>query len=266
MYPHHERALQKVKAHFEQDPTVLALLFSGSLAKGWGSESSDVDIMLIVTEEEFARRTLNNEYLYFSTDFTDYEGGYVDGKFLSVSFLEEIAAHGSEVARAAFYAAQIVFSRLPDLDQLIARIPVYPEAERDAKLKAFYSQMMVFGWFFMREADKRGDKYLTTRAAADLVLFASRLILAYNHMLYPYHKWLMHEIERAPEKPENFAGLIQALLDAPSPATADALIEAINAFHDWGVPFAEVFVRFLNDSEWDWRDYGSGHRTPIGDW
>ena len=52
MYPHQERALQKVKDHFEQDPTVLALLFGGSLAKGWGSETSDVDIMLIVTEEE----------------------------------------------------------------------------------------------------------------------------------------------------------------------------------------------------------------------
>ncbi len=265
MYPHHERALQKVKAHFEQDPTVLALLFSGSLAKGWGSESSDVDIMLIVTEEEFARRVPKSEYLYFSTDFTDYEGGYVDGKFLSVSFLEEIAARGSEVARAAFYSVQIVFSRLPDLDQLIARIAVYPEAERDAKIKAFYSQVVVGGWF-MKEADKRGDKYLTTRAAADLVLYGSRLILAYNHMLYPYHKWLMHEVARAPEKPEHFAGLVQALLDAPSPASADAFIEAINNFHDWGIPFPEVFVNFLHDSEWDWRDYGSGHRTPVYDW
>ncbi len=265
MYPHHERALQKVKAHFEQDPTVLALLFGGSLAKGWGSEASDVDIVLIVTEEEFARRALSGELLYFSLDFTDYEGGYVDGKFQSVSFLEEIAQRGSEVARAAFYSVQIVFSRIPDLDKLIARIPVYPEAERDAKIKSFYSQMMVAGWF-MKEADKRGDQYLTTRAAADLVLFGSRLILAYNHLLYPYHKWLMHEIARAPEQPEHFVDLLQALLDAPSPVTADALIEAINAFHDWGITLGEVFVTFTQDSEWDWRDYGAEQRTPIYDW
>ncbi len=116
MYPHHERALEKVKAHFEQDPTILALLFGGSLAKGWGSETSDVDIMLIVSEEEFARRDRSGELLYFSLDFTDYEGGYIDGKYQSVAFLEEIAECGSEVARAAFYGVQIVFSRLPDLD------------------------------------------------------------------------------------------------------------------------------------------------------
>ena len=266
MYPHHERALEKVKAHFEQDPNILALLFAGSLAKGWGSETSDVDILLIVSEEEFARRSQISELLYFSLDFTDYEGGYIDGKFLSVSFLEEIAECGSEVARAAFYSVQIVFSRIPDLDQLIARIPVYPEAERDAKIKTFYSQMVVAGMFFMKEADKRSDKYLTTRAAADLVLYASRLILAYNRMLYPYHKWLMHEVKRAPEQPEHFLDLIQAVLDTPSPATADALLDAVNAFHDWNISLAEVFNTFTQDSEWDWRDYGNGHRTPVYDW
>ncbi len=120
--------------------------------------------------------------------------------------------------------------------------------------------------FFMKEADKRSDQYLRTRATADLVLFASRLILAYNHMLYPYHKWLMHEVQRAPEQPEHFVDLIQAVLDAPSPASADALLDAVNAFHDWGISLGEVFNTFTVDSEWDWRDYGSGHRTPVGDW
>ena len=56
------------------------------------------------------------------------------------------------------------------------------------------------------------------------------------------------------------------MLDAPSPASADALLDAVNAFHDWGISLGEVFNTFTVDSEWDWRDYGSGHRTPVGDW
>jgi hypothetical protein len=155
----------------------------------------------------------------------------------------------------------VVFSRQPGIEALVTSIPVYPEAEREAKLKAFYSQMIVAGWFF-READKRGDPYLRTHAARDMALFACRLILAYNRILYPYHKWLMHEAERAPEKPENFMRLVRAVVETPSPATADALAEAVNAYRDWGVSLGECFVNFTRDQEWNWRD---GH-TPIYDW
>ena len=58
----------------------------------------------------------------------------------------------------------------------------------------------------MSEAIKRNDKYLLTRAVGDLVLYGGRLILAHNEVLYPYHKFLMTELERAPEKPDDLIG------------------------------------------------------------
>src|SRR5664279_5643260 len=91
MYANHQRTIQRVSEHFQADPTISALIIGGSVAKGWAAETSDVDIMLVVTDEEFARRSASGEMLYFTRDFCDYEGGYVDGKFVDVPFLEEIA-------------------------------------------------------------------------------------------------------------------------------------------------------------------------------
>lgn len=261
MHPHHQRTIERVTEHFRNDPGIIALIIGGSVAKGWEAENSDVDIVLVATDEEFARRAAASQILYFTRDFCDYEGGYVDGKFVDVAFLKEVADHGNEVARAAFYCTWVAFSHDPAVEALIKRIPVYPEAERDAKIKAFYSQVVVRNWF-MQEGVKRGDKYLMTYAASEMALFGGRLFLAYNRMLYPYHKWLMHEVARAPEKPENFMALVGALLDNPGVETAQAYCDAITAYHDWGVSFPEVFVNFTHDREWNWR----GQRAPLHDW
>ncbi len=253
MYPHHQRTIDRITEHFQQDPTALALIIGGSVAKGWAAESSDVDFVLVVSEAEFARRSASGQMLYYSTEFSDYEGGYVDGKFEDLAFLEEVADHGNEVARAAFYHTWAAFSRDPRIDDLIQRIPVYPEAERDAKLKAFYSEVVVTNWM-IGEAVKRNDKYLLTHAASEMALFGGRLMLAYNRILYPYHKWFTHEVERAPEKPDDFMDLFHALLDQPGTATAQAFCDAITAYRDWGVSFGETFVNFTRDREWNWRN------------
>ncbi len=261
LYAHHQRAIQRLTEHFQPDPAFTALIIGGSVAKGWAGENSDVDFMLVATADEFARRTARNELLYFSKDFTDYEGGYVDGKIIDLPFLEEVADHGNEVARAAFFSTWTAYSRDPRIDALIQQIPVYPEAEREAKLQAFYSEVVVGNWF-IGEAMKRRDQYLLTHAASEMALFGGRLILAYNRILYPYHKWLTHEIARAPEKPADFMERFQALLDAPSATTAQAYTDMLTAYHDWGVSLPETFVNFTKDREWNWR----GQRAPLHDW
>ncbi len=48
MYPHHERAITRLTEHYQNDPTVLALLISGSVARGWNREDSDVDYLVVI--------------------------------------------------------------------------------------------------------------------------------------------------------------------------------------------------------------------------
>jgi len=49
------RVIERLKETFQDDPRYLALLVGGSLVKGWGRENSDVDVMFITTDEEYAR-------------------------------------------------------------------------------------------------------------------------------------------------------------------------------------------------------------------
>jgi len=67
MDPHHSQSIQNVTEYFQKDPEVLALLLSGSIAHGFQSASSDVDIMIFVSEEDHQKR-FQTEQLHFLTE------------------------------------------------------------------------------------------------------------------------------------------------------------------------------------------------------
>jgi hypothetical protein len=262
MLAHHQQTIDRLSAHFQADPAALALIIGGSVARGLCRPDSDVDFMLVVSDEDFARRTQDTAYHFFSRDFTDYDGGYVDGKIIDRVFMREAADHGSEPARAAFVGAFITFSRDPDIAGLLARIPVYPEAEHSVKIQSFYAQVQALQWY-VGEAEKRHDPYLMMHVISNLVLFGGRLILAYNRVLYPYHKWFMTELRRVPDKPADLIERIDTLLAAPNKTHADAFCESVLNFTDWETGSEIWPVRFMRDSEWNWR---FGHRPPLADW
>lgn len=261
MEAHHLRVIERLKEKFQNDPRYPALIVGGSLVKGWGGVNSDVDIMLVASDEEYARCVAEQDLWYFDREICDYPGGYVDGKVLDMQFLKDVAQKGSEPARAAFTNVFLAYSHIPGLDELLKQIPVYQEAEREAKMKAFYSQVQMLNWF-VGEAEKRNSLYLMTHVTSEMVFYSARLLLAYNRILYPYHKWLMRALEGAPEKPENFLELAENLLKHGSVANAQALWECIKNFRDWNIPYAEGLINFMQESEWNWRD----GRAPLQDW
>jgi hypothetical protein len=261
LLPQHQRTIARLVDLFGQDPRFPAMIVGGSVARGRARDDSDVDVMFIATEEEFSRRKETGEYHYCPKDLCDYPGGYVDGKIISMSFLQDVADHGSEPARAAFVGAFPAYSHVTALDELLARLPVYPDAERSARMEAFYSHAAALQWF-MGEAEKRSDTYLLAHAASDLVLFGGRLLLAYNRILYPYHKWFMTELRQAPDMPAGFFDAAETLLLRPSLASARHFLGCINAFRDWGVPSHRVFSLFVEQAEWNWLN----NKPSVADW
>src|SRR5215472_17302430 len=127
---HHQRTIDRLTALFQQDERFPALIIGGSVAKGIATDTSDVDFLLVATDEEFARRQQTQDLGYFDTSLCDYPGGYVDGKIINRQFIVDVAERGSEPARWAFAGAIIAYSDIPDLADLIARAPVYQESER----------------------------------------------------------------------------------------------------------------------------------------
>ena len=114
MYPHHAQSIQNIKEYFQRDQEVLALLLSGSIAHGFQSATSDVDVMIFITEENYQKRFQAGQLTFFNADLCTYEGGYVDGKYISLNFLKQVQvlAKGSEPARFAFEGSQVLFSRI----------------------------------------------------------------------------------------------------------------------------------------------------------
>lgn len=248
----HTQLTQELKHQLETDPTYLALILVGSVARGEATEHSDLDFVAVVTNEEYARRQAARQLFFTAQDVIDPHGNALGGYVIDYAYLLEALDHGDERTRFQFVQAQIVFSRIADLDQVLTRLAVYPEHERIEKMKSFYSQLPLH-FSFMELAEYSQNAYLLSETAVALVLFGGRLILAHNRMLYPNRKWFMRELEKAPDKPDEMLALANRLLQKPGIQNAEAFVESIMGFAEWPQPEEGQWQRIHQDSIWNWR-------------
>ncbi|MEO0423991.1 MAG: nucleotidyltransferase domain-containing protein [Pseudomonadota bacterium] len=258
---HHQRAIDRLADAYRGDPRYLAIIIGGSVAKGWARDDSDVDFMIVATDEAFRQHTAARDLFINRQDLCDYAGGYVDGKIIDLAYLEGVSTRGNEPSRAAFEGAFAAFSHLPHLDELLGRIPVYQEDGHAGRLRAFYSMAFIQHWL-MQEATRHGNRYTELRAASQLALFVARTFLAHNRRLFPYHKWLPKALEAVPAKPAELMSCFRTLLDEPNAQHATALFEAMRDYRDWGVSDIEAYRWFMTDVEWRWM---TGD-VPLEDW
>jgi hypothetical protein len=257
---HHTQAIVNVTKHFEHDPEVLAVLLGGSLAHGFATASSDVDILILVPEAIYQQRSASNRLLFFSRELCAYPGGYVDGKYHSPSYLDEVRLKGSEPARFAFQDARVLLSRAGDWGGLLREIARYPREHKAERLRRFYAQFEAWHWY-AQEATRHQNSYLLTLSVAKLVLFGGRLILAHNEQLYPYHKWFLRVLAGVREKPVGILEQIEELCRQPTPEAIEMFYETINTFQTWEAAPGGWPAQFLLDSEWNWMN----GQTPVDD-
>ncbi|MEM8781790.1 MAG: hypothetical protein AAGE65_02950 [Planctomycetota bacterium] len=261
LWPHHERAIASLIGELSEGTDALALILGGSLARGWGSPTSDLDGHLLIAESAMERHVANGQYVFVpQRNHCDYDGGYVDLKLVSHALLEDAAARASEPFRNAYVGVEVVWARdgvdADGLRSLMARIATYPEADHAEKVMLLASHLRGMHWY-VAEADKRDDRYLMLWCAQRTALLAARLVLAENRMLYPFHKWLMRSVRELPQKPAGLLDAIDAALATPSAATVRALAELVDGWRDWGAPDA-WWNPWLSRTEWAWRIRGEG--------
>jgi predicted nucleotidyltransferase len=260
MHPHHSQSIQNVADYFQRDPEVLALLLGGSIAHGFESRTSDVDIMIFVSEENYQQRFQKGEIHFYNKALCTYEGGYVDGKYLSLNFAKQVADRGSEPARFAFARSQVLFSKIEGFEEDICSIAEYPVAQKAERIQRFYAQFEAWHWY-CGEALAKGNSYLLGTSISKLILFGGRLILTHNEMLYPYHKWFLKVLEQAKKQPSGLLACIQALTESPTTGNIGVFYEKVKAFHPWSDnPFGWP-AQFMLDSELNWVD----GKTPVDD-
>ncbi|GAB5526241.1 MAG: hypothetical protein Roseis2KO_41130 [Roseivirga sp.] len=257
---HHQEAIDNLIKAYQHDLRFSALIIGGSVAKGCARDDSDVDFLIVANEEEYNERKLKGDLFINRADLSKYPGGYVDGKIVNAQYLYALAEKGNEPSRAAFDGAFLGYSHLDGLEKVIRKIPVYQQKGHTARLKSFYCMAFMQNWL-MTEADRHNNLYAKTRAASQLALYAGRLILAHNQVLYPYHKWLMHYLEKCTNKPAGLLEDINALLTTPSLENTQRLFSNLQGFHDWGVSDLEAYTWFMEKVEWSWMD----GTTPLED-
>jgi predicted nucleotidyltransferase len=249
--PHHAETLLNTIEHFSKDPEVTGLILAGSIAHGFFSPDSDVDVMILVSDEHHQERLRTRRTGFFNRELCTYAGGYVDGKYTSEGFLREVEARGSEPARYAFKDARVLFAANPLLPGRLEHIARYPVEEKAARILRFQAQFMAWLWY-TGEALKRQNAYLLRTAVAKLSLFGGRIILAHNELLYPYHKWFLRVLDAAPEKPAGLLGVIEALAAAPTSETIEHFATLIRGFRTWEVGHDAWGPLFGLESELNW--------------
>jgi hypothetical protein len=223
------------------------------VAHGLARPDSDVDFLLVLDDEEVERQPVQN---FADAELADYDGGYADVKLVGRGFLAEVAERGSEPARWAFEDAFVAWSHGDGIETELAAAAAYPESERDEKLHDFVAHAAIAPWY-LGEARRRDDPYLTQYATSHVVLYAGRAVLAHNRRLFPFHKWFLHELERAPERPPRLLDDVRALLRAPDLETAARLVSDVQDFTGIHPTIGESAASFMRRTEWNWRAGGA---------
>lgn len=251
IFRHHQETIDRAADAFRREDNVLAFVVGGSVAHGLATEKSDVDVFLVISDEEYNERLKTGQLTFSNRELSTYEGGYIDAKYMTVDFLKEVAERGSEPARFAFKDAFVVFSRVGGLDELLSEASRYPVEQKLEKIEKFCAQFEAWKWF-IGEAKKIRDAYLLSQAVSNYVLFAGRLILAFNEELYPFHKWFLRVLGGVANKPPGLMEQIDLVLTRREDDDVERLYKMITEFTDWGFKKRDWPNRFLVDCELAW--------------
>ncbi|QHT58611.1 hypothetical protein GXP70_00520 [Paenibacillus lycopersici] len=100
-----------------------------------------------------------------------------------------------------------------------------------------------------------------TPSQVTTAIIVRALILAYNEVLYPYHKWFMKVLEGVASKPNNLFQLMNNVLQHKSKESLETLYECVTQFYEWPRSEKGWHIRFMLDSELNWM---TGH-VPVAD-
>ncbi len=262
MYKHHEESLENLKNYFSGKEEVIALIFGGSVAKGCERPDSDLDAMAVITEEAYALRQKSNTTVETIEGYCTYEGGYFDVKYMTKKFLMDAAEKGSEPARNAFLSARVLFSRDPEIAEIVSRIPVFQEQEKEDKMLSFYADFSLNYHYFLKSCPV--DGYMKLHAVGEVIYSAYRMILQEHGILFPSNRRLEEFVEKISEENAVLTSLGRKAARSQEMADIDAFANCFLEMLTWERPadYGNVLSRYTADFEQWWRT----PRPNINEW
>jgi hypothetical protein len=250
---HHEDTLDTYVRSVKADPNAIAVILVGSVARGTERPDSDVDVYLVVPDDVFDSAIAAHRAIFEERSGATYPGGYVDVKLATVAFLDAAAERGDDPVRASFEGARVAWVRGGyDIAGRVAAIPVLPPMVWESRAISFMAQVWWHGTDFLPQAIALDNTFLLHHAAVHTVAAGGRALLALNRTLFRGPRYLDTTLATLDRIPDGYSDLARQLLTQPSRASADAYVQALEAFHSLPVDRAASASIFIRDNELAW--------------
>lgn len=253
-YPHHREAVKELISIFREKEGVIALVFGGSVAKHMEREDSDIDAMVIVTEEFYERkRKVNCIAECISMGDCAYPGGYFDVKYMTKDYIRDAAEKGSEPTRNSFIGSHVLFSADEEVTELVRRIPVFQKQEFEEKMLSFFSNLQLNYNYFWKAC--RPEGYMKLKVASEIVYSLYRMVLQENEILFPCNRRLEQFVKLAPDQPEHLVEYCEEFCRTLEDDPLDKALEAWKAWTHYQYPTDSAVCqsRYCDDFEQWWR-------------
>ena len=262
MYQHHIESIEKMKNYFAGKEEVIALIFGGSVAKGCEREDSDLDAMVVISDDNYAERISRNATAETINDLCTYEGGYIDVKYMTKQFLKDAAEKGSEPARNAFVKAQVLFTKDAEIADIVAKIPVFQENEKAEKMLSFYSDFWLNYYYFLKSCPV--DGYIKLHATNEVIYSIYRMILQQNNILFPSNRRLEEFVENISSETEHLVSLGKKFAATQNIEDGDEFVNYFYKLAEYKFPedIGVVLSQYTTDFEQWWRV----PRPNINEW
>ena len=253
-YPHHREAVKELISIFREKEGVIALVFGGSVAKHMEREDSDIDAMVIVTEEFYDRkRKVNCIAECISMGDCAYPGGYFYVKYMTKDYIRDAAEKGSEPTRNSFIGSHVLFSADEEVTELVRRIPVFQKQEFEEKMLSFFSNLQLNYNYFWKAC--RPEGYMKLKVASEIVYSLYRMVLQENEILFPCNRRLEQFVKLAPDQPEHLVEYCEEFCRTLEDDPLDKALEAWKAWTHYQYPTDSAVCqsRYCDDFEQWWR-------------
>lgn len=260
VYPHHEQSIEKLKEYFIGQKGVVAIILDGSIVKGNERPDSDVDAVIVVTEERFEELKAENRLAEVITGYCTYEGGYFDIKYKTKEYLKHAARCASEPTRNAFYKARVIYSEDAEIAPVVEKIARYPEHELADKVRCFNANLQLNRGYFLN-CVKEENSYMRAHLAQEIVYSVYRLILAENRVLFPCNRRLEETVERCSRRPENILSLGRAFLKDINTENCENFVRAF--WENSALPLTEDVSENCSQYVKFYEDWWQAERAPF---
>ena len=225
MYPHHIESAQKLRKYFEGQEGVIAIVLDGSTVKGNARPDSDIDAIIVVTEEKYAELAAQNRLAEVIPGHCTYEGGYFDIKYKTKAILRRAAEFASEPTRNAYVKAQVLCTTDAEIPALVAAIERYPEHTVADKIRCFCANLQLNRGYFLNIVPE-DNSYMRAHLAQEIVYSVYRLILIENRALFPCNRRLEETVRACKKRPDDILELGKAFLQEITVERCEAFVQA----------------------------------------